>query len=134
MAETVKLEKELLRKQRQREELSFRYKLACETEVQSLANVMLGAQMSIHVIEGRNLRVDMRNTPRRKIRLVVEKNIVESKEHIAQGFETKARWHESFLLPVTSREKPVKVILLHKERNRDRVLGGTQLYLDKYAD
>jgi hypothetical protein len=37
------------------------------------------------------------------------------------------------LFPVTTKAKPIKVILLQRERNRDRVLGGTQLTFDKFV-
>ena len=73
---------------------------------------MHGAQISIHVLEGRNLRLDPKNTLKRKIRLVCEKNIVETKDFSSLGVESKATWKESFLLPLTARDKPVRVILV----------------------
>jgi hypothetical protein len=48
---------------------------------------MIGAQVSLHVLEGRSLKIDMRNSIKRKIRLVVEKNIVETKEFESSGLE-----------------------------------------------
>ena len=80
------------------------------------------------------MRLDPKNTLKRKIRLVCEKNIVETKEFGSSGVEPKANWKESFLLPLTARDKPVKVILVQKERSRDRVLGSTLLHLEKYAN
>ena len=93
---------------------------------------MHGAQISIHVIEGKNLRLDPKYALKRKIRLVCEKNMIETKEFNSAGVVPSAKWDESFLLPLTARDKPVKVIFVQKERSRDRVLGSTLLNLEKY--
>ena len=109
MEGSVKLERDLNSKKRLQKEINSTYDEACKTEVLNSYDIMEESQISIHVIEGKNFKVELKEKIGRRIRITYQDSTVQTGLYETQGYNHACSWLETFLLPVTRADHPIKV-------------------------